>query len=332
MGGNTKTRFLSVSIAIVILGSVIFFYKAPMAETVELDANDINSYIVDWNVREETSKITDFVSKTSNYESTVSFETPNLKEITFNLSWIDDKAPFLCRFGLDTLTLEIITPDGNKLMDSAKSARKTKQGNIKITFPVNNIKPTAFILESENILEVGKQLDKKYFDYTWVDEEFIITVFVQVGEIRPLKRLVDNGNDFDLEIIYSYYHASITETRDSTDTEINGYNSFKETGYIIPPSMCPFCDGSAFHYPWCPYYEDPFDDDDWRDDDWRDDDDWWDDDWRDDDKNNDHENYDQGNTSVIPWSVVRAFIFFYILLFTGSMVHVLTALTQGILR
>ena len=307
MRRNKKILSLIIVFTLITVGFGIFYNESPK-KAVDSGNSDTNSYVVDWKVKESSLiSCSEYISKNSDYEKTISFETPNLKEITFSLSWTDDKAPFLGRFGLDTLILEVTTPDGRKLTESVKSAKKTKQGNIEITLPINNIKPTALTLESEDILEAGKQLNTDYFDYIWVDEEFTVKVSVQPGEIRPLKRFADRGNDFDLEIIYSYYHASLTEGEKTTDTDSIGDNSFKETEYVPPPSMCPFCDGNAWHEPWCPYREDPWDDD-W----WEDDDDPWEDDWWEDDD-------DYRYTIESPWEAVVLFIFFLFTVFFQSM-------------
>ena len=315
MMGNKKILSLIVITSIILAGIAISFYKIPNADAFGSSNNDTNSYTVDWGVEEGLLiSHSDYASKDSNYEKTVSFDTPNLREISFILSWTDDKTTFLGRLGLDTLTLEITTPDGNKIVESARSARKTKQGNIEITLPVNNFNPTTLTLESENIMGVEKQLKDKYFDYTWVNKEFTIKVSVQVGEIRPLKRLADNGNDFDLEIRSSNYHTSTT----ADDTVLNSDNgdSYIETGNYPPdddPFACNWCGESHGHSRSCPYYDDPFDCN------------WcgerfghrpscphYDDPFEDD------PNY-QGNTLDKPWKVFLAIFFFLFPLFFQSM-------------
>jgi len=208
-----KLGIFVVIVFIIVLISGILFYESPKSiDNIRTPRNTTKSFIVDWNVRENLLfEDSDSVRKNSNYEKTISLRTPNLKEITFRLSWEDNKAPLGGRVGLDTLTLEITTPDGKNLMESAKSTKKSKLGNIEITIPIKNNRPSTISLESEHINEVRKQLLEKYYDYKWVNEDFLIKISVKIGEIRPLKRLLDRGNDFDLEILYSYYDPSITE-------------------------------------------------------------------------------------------------------------------------
>ena len=293
MRKNNKILSLIIIISVIVAGVTISFYKIPKVDAIDSGTGVTNSFVVDWNeIEGSLISYSEFTSEDSNYEKTVSFNTPNLKEISFILSWTDDKTTFLGRLGLDTLTLEITTPDGKTLIESGKSAKKTKHGRIEITPPVNNFNPTTLTLESENIMGVEKQLKDKYFDYTWVNKEFTIKVSVQVGEIRPLKRLADNGNDFDLEIRSSNYHASIT----ADDTVLNSDNddSYIETGNFPPdddPFDCSWCGERFGHRPSCPYYDDPFEDD---------------------------HDY-QGNTLDKPWEVLLIILFLLFPLFFQSM-------------
>lgn len=158
-----------------------------------------------------TSHMKGFAGTDSDYVNTVSFGQPNLKEIRFALSWTDDKATVLNRCGLDTLTLQVTCPDGSTVHDSAKCAPRTKYGHVEIVVPLKTEGFKPLTLHSRDLSEAASQVRDSYADYSWMNKPFTVRVSVQVGEIRPLKRLRDRGNDFDLAITPVYYAASITD-------------------------------------------------------------------------------------------------------------------------
>jgi hypothetical protein len=255
---------------LILFSGILIVYRPPSKAGTQEISPKVTSYNVDWTVKKSAIlQLTDYVSKNTRYEKIISIDSPNLKEITVNLSWIDDKTLFLNRLGLDTLELEVIKPDGSIQRKSEKSSRITKQGHIELTIPIQTIKPTSSIIKSENLRDAGKQLKEKFFNYTWVNEALTIIVTVQVGELRPLKRLSDSGNDFNLKVTSQYYHATLTANSGSSENSSTNSDSYKEIS-LIPPGGCPICDGTIYHEPWCPYYEDPFHDDPWDDDPWND--------------------------------------------------------------
>jgi hypothetical protein len=273
---NSSKLFLSlvVTVIIVVSGVIIFYKPSTKADTIDGKTPKKNTYDVGWVVKKSSLlNISDFVSRNTVYKKTISFETPNLKDITFRLRWTDDTAPFFGLCGLDTLTLTVTTPDATTITKSARCTRITKQGLIEITIPVKNNIPPSLRVESTSLIEAGQQLLDTSFDFTWVNEEFTLQVSDHIGEFRLLKRLRDTGNDFTLEITSQYYHATIINNENLKETSNTREGIFKETSYI-PPSMCPFCDGEFHHEPWCPYYEDPFEDDFFEDDPWDDDHDY----------------------------------------------------------
>ena len=173
------------------------------------------------------SPISDFTNKKSTYETTISFSQDNLKYIYFNLSWIDDKATAFGYFGLDTLTLEVITPDGDAYKSSARSATRTKFGNTGFLLDSQNM-PCLTPIEAENIDDAENQLGQSpYLGGRWVDAEFTIRISVNTGEKGIFKRFFDKGNDFLLGIGYSYYDYFLVEPN---EVSINTY--YEELSYI----------------------------------------------------------------------------------------------------
>jgi len=174
--------------------------------------NETHSYDVTWRTTNGVpTHVSEFVSADSEYIKTVSFGFPNLKEIRCTLNWTDDKATVLNRCGLDTLTLQITSPDGTTVQQSATSARRTKQGSVEIIVPLTTERLVPLTLRSRELSEAASQLKTTYDDYTWTNRTFTVRVSVHVGEIRLLKRMADRGNDFDLAITPVFTAPSILE-------------------------------------------------------------------------------------------------------------------------
>jgi len=217
---------ISIVSAFLLLGTGIgYILYNPQKNTLSSDdpLGETRAYDVTWKTTfVATSHMKGFAGTDSDYVNTVSFGQPNLKEIRFTLNWTDDKATVLNRCGLDTLTLQIISPDGSTVQDSAKSAPRTKYGCVDIVVPLKTEGFKPLTLHSRDLFEATSQLRDTYDDNSWVNKAFTVRISVQAGEIRPLKRLRDRGNDFDLAITPVYYVASIT---DLTSTALNTNNS-----------------------------------------------------------------------------------------------------------
>jgi hypothetical protein len=136
----------------------LFFYKPSIkADKINEETSSTNTYDVEWTVKKNSLlSISDFVSKKTVCKKTVSFETPNLKDITFRLRWTDETTALFGLYGRDTLTLTIITPDGTIITESARCARITKQGLIEITIPLKNNKPSSLRIKSTCLIGAGQ--------------------------------------------------------------------------------------------------------------------------------------------------------------------------------
>lgn len=228
-----------IAVAVIIIAAIgIAAYTSPDTKINGLLGTGENMYTVTWEEKTNSlSPISDFAGKNAPYENTISINHGNLKEITFNLSWVDNKATLLGRFGLDKLTLEVTTPDGTIYKESGKSASKTKEGNVAISV-LNYDMPSTDSIEAEDYDEAEEKLNEDpYFNDKWVNEDFTIKVSVQIGEIRILKKLADKGNNFDLEITYEYYYGSLMEEETEGTGSDGGNGSFddlKEEEYIPP--------------------------------------------------------------------------------------------------
>jgi len=205
----------SIVSVFLLLGTGIGFYlyssqrnSPPSNDTLGMN----HAYEVTWKTTSvETSHMKGFAGTDSDYVNTFSFGQPNLKEIRFTLNWTDDKATILNRCGLDTLVLQITSPDGSTVQDSAKSAPRTKQGHVDIIVPLKTEGFKPLTLYAPNLSEVSSQVRDTYDDDIWVNKPFTVRVSIQIGEIRPLKRLRERGNDFDLTITPLFSAAVITK-------------------------------------------------------------------------------------------------------------------------
>jgi hypothetical protein len=231
-----KNDKLIIIIGVVILAvavAAIALYQEPLTDDDNGIIPNINDkvYEIDWMVQDATLEaISDFASKSDVYETMVSVPHGNLKSVSFNLTWMDDKTFFLGRMGLDTIGLEITSPDGEIIAESQKSARGTKDGNIEIIF--DNIVPMpSDTVEADSQMDAEDMLDESpYYDDMWEDEEFTIRVSVAVGEILGNIRPRDKGNSFDLEITYDYYYpVTVSSMNDETKNTGSQFSSGDQT-------------------------------------------------------------------------------------------------------
>ncbi len=221
-----------IAVTVIIVAAIgIIAYESPKEGEYEpAESGEGNIFMVDWKLENGTSSsISGYASKKSIYEEAISISKGNLKSVQFNLSWVDDKA-FLSRIGLDTLILEITTPDGTIYEESAKSAKKSKAGNVVIDVTIEGM-PSTSSIETDDEYEAERQLNEE------VTNEFTIRVGCKVGEILGSLRPRDKGNYFDLEISYEYYYASLTpEEIKETGSDDDSFGDYSEEAYT-PPFM-----------------------------------------------------------------------------------------------
>ncbi len=213
-----------VAIAVILTASIgIALYTSPKPTTPPAPSSGEKTFDVIRTERNGTLKtISEFSAKKTPYETIVNISEGNLKTITFNLSWIDDKTTFFGRMGLDTLSLEVMTPDQQVYDLSNTSAKKTKEGHILLTVTVDNIRPPETPIKANDIQSAqAKLLQKPYYYDTWTGKDIKITVSVHIGELRILKKIRDKGNDFDLKISYQYYYCSILKKDITKDTGLD---------------------------------------------------------------------------------------------------------------
>ena len=219
---NDKLIILIGIVVLIVAVIGIALYTQPSTEETTNNIVETESYYdVNWIVKTGSlSPISDYAGKKTPYEGTVSINQENLKSITFNLSWIDDKA-LLGRIGRDTLTLEVTTPDGTVYTESAQSAIKTKAGNATLTVSVG-IAPSVTSIDGTDIYDAKQKLKDDYYSDKWSNKDFDIKVSVKVGEfLRKFFIFGDKGNTFNLDVNYEYYDALLTENSQMKETSQN---------------------------------------------------------------------------------------------------------------
>ena len=237
---NDKIVIVAAVVVIIVAGIGIFLYTSPSTPdvTVTPESGNTNTYEVQWTTQTASiSEISESAGKKTPYEGTIAIPHGNLKKITFNMSWVDDKA-FLGIFGLDTLSIEITAPDGSVVSDSAKSMRRTKAGNIEITFDNINDEPSTQPIAAKSMQDTQNQLTQEpYYSDKWVNEDFKIKVSVSVGEFLGRIRPRDRGNAFTVEIEYEYYTSiasQVVETTLNNDQGTDTSESHAIWGLFIP--------------------------------------------------------------------------------------------------
>jgi hypothetical protein len=220
---NDKIIIIVALVLLVIVGVAVAMYQSPKTTSNPPSiTTGEKTYDVIWTLRNGTlDTISEFAGKKSPYQGTVMILDGNVKSITFNLSWTDDHMTFLKRMGLDSLTLEVTTPDGVDFTETNTSAKITGEGTITYSAATGIIPPVSLKATDEKTA-LAKLKVKPYLDDSWTNKGINISVSVQIGELRILKRLRDKGNDFELKITYQYYDGALKgETTKNTGEDSN---------------------------------------------------------------------------------------------------------------
>ena len=213
---NDKIIIIVAVVILVFAGIGVAFYQVPKTSTLPpTTSEESQTFNIVWNTRNGSlDKISEFASKKAPYQNSVTIPVGNLKSITFNLTWVDDHMTIFKRMGLDSLTLEVITPDGRSLIEQNTSAPKTGAGSISISIAVNIIPPGPLTVKANTIQAAQSMLkNKTYYDDSWANKDINYSVSVHVGELRILKKMRDKGNNFDLEVTYQYFEGVLKEDK-----------------------------------------------------------------------------------------------------------------------
>ena len=226
---NDKVIIIAAIAVIIIAGVGIAAYTPEDNEDINLPMTG-NAYTITWNAASgSTEKLSGFASKDAVKKDMFTIDEKNIKSIIVNMSWVDDKTTFLGRFGLDTLELKVTDPAGEIYRDQMTSVKKTKQGKVSATIDVLNRYPDINIIEANNSIEAEELVKSEYSDDTFSNEEFEIAVSCLIGEKRIIKKFLERGNNYNIEISYEYFYPTAAEeitTNDNGDilNDLSGEN------------------------------------------------------------------------------------------------------------
>jgi hypothetical protein len=235
---NDKIIIIAAVVIIVLVGISIAVYQSPETPTVLPSTITVQNYDVVWKLRNGSiNTVSGFAGKKAPYQGNISIPVGNIKTIVFNLTWTDDHMTLLKRMGLDTLTLEVTTPNGDAFIETNTSAPITGQGSITLMLSPNIIPPVTPIKASDVQAAQAMLKKKPYYDDTWTNKDIHTNVSVKIGELRLLKKIRDKGNSFDLSVAYQYYEGSL-KVDNTINTGFDNGNTVPEDPWadqVTPP-------------------------------------------------------------------------------------------------
>jgi hypothetical protein len=217
---NDKIIVIIAVIVLVAAGIGIAAYIPPKTEDIDnIVATNGNSYHVSWETHTVAYPLSEdfYAGKTQSYNQEITINQHNLLSVNFKITWQDDHTYGLLRKkGLDTLSVEI------KSEGQTKNREQVGNGTMDIAFNLTDL-PTIDSITADNLTQAQEKIQTEFYDET--SHSFTVGVSVKTGEkiFRFLKYLRDKGNDFDLQISYTYFDGIVSETNDNTiNTDLNG--------------------------------------------------------------------------------------------------------------
>ena len=199
-------RFTTVIGSVIIIAAMagIFVHEAEAykGEIVDLDSINIGSfgtavYQIEW-IGSGPSTL----SESGYNDATVNFDISqmNLTSVNVVLRWTDDEAYSPTDYRADTLSLSVSAPGLTVQSDSGT--------NGVLTVPNDNINPVPEPVEDVSSGDVNDNLET--FQSEFGIGEWSVTVQVEaVGGIPIIDP--DTGNDWTLEVSYSWYEGKVSE-------------------------------------------------------------------------------------------------------------------------
>jgi len=190
-GTNARIAMVSsVLILILILAMWVWLSSQPPSPTEQAGQSSF--------IEEEWASYSaqDYLEENSAEELTIGFDGRPVTSATFILSWIDDDTPEnqVGRFGStnqpDSFTLTVIySEDGDEKTASGSNDVETKEGSITLTITLNDA--------PEGNEYISKEME-------WLVLIECIEAGDSEGELSGIVTAVDDGNDWALEVEYSY--------------------------------------------------------------------------------------------------------------------------------
>jgi hypothetical protein len=230
---NDKIIIIAAIAVIIIAGVGIAAYTPKTTNDIKLPMNG-DQYTITWKTTAGTTEtMSGFAPKDAVKKDMFTIDEKNIKSITINMSWVDDKTTLFGRFGLDTLELKVTNPDGEEYRQQKQSAKKTGQGKVSVTIPVNDRYPDIEVIEANNSIQAEEMIKSDYSSDKFTNEEFQIAVSCLIGEKRILKKFFERGNNYNIEISYDYYYPTATEET-MPDNNIDMFNDMQGQNYKPP--------------------------------------------------------------------------------------------------
>lgn len=213
---NDKIIILVGVVILLAAGAALAVFQVPSPQMPINQQTNTGSVAVTWTVKNASlPSLSDYAPKGVPYSMELQINQTNLRTVMFNLRWVDDRTSLLRLRGLDTLSLLITGPDGSQYAAQAKSARFSRSGNFTIEVPVGAVPPSIRTIEASSVQEARRILAQRFSNDTWAGKDINITVTVDIGERFPM-RFRDRGNDFTIDISYSYYDPKLNQTTTQT--------------------------------------------------------------------------------------------------------------------
>lgn len=162
--------------------------------------------------RMQPMTIKKYAGKDTPFHQTLDFTDTALQQLSFDLTWTDDRASLLTTRSLDTLTLIVTGSDGSFYTTSAKSSRITRQGDARLTIPVQYNTPQPLVFPTPSTTNAETERISSSTTYTAIHVNYTCIVLVNSDDRSILKRFADQGNDFTLTISPTAYTATVTHT------------------------------------------------------------------------------------------------------------------------
>jgi hypothetical protein len=186
-------------IIILIVASVaIFSYESPSKPSPKLE----KTYSISWNEKSVAKTIENWTKDGETTSITKKINEKNLTAIKFKLSWEDDH-PGVFFNRSDILKMKITPPDGTDAKFYPSESESDWEGPIIITAKLGEM-PKDATINATSMDELNSTLEKYEKENGIGDWIIEITV-----DAKPW--LLDRGNDWKLEISYSYYEAIVRE-------------------------------------------------------------------------------------------------------------------------
>ena len=167
-------------------------------------------FYVDWFIEEKKYDIDSpfFVSKDSIYKDNIIVDEYLVKNIKFILNWKDDKRLSFLNLGFDELIFIIKNPEKKEIYHKKTSGEGKINHNIELLDGAPKLDTIKVINEkdaNDYLLEYVNEISK------WKNQKIAFSIEINIGEKGFFRKLLDKGNEVDLEIIFEIYKYKLEE-------------------------------------------------------------------------------------------------------------------------